>query len=394
MRKAKFSVIFNRKNKLNSDGKALVQIRAHLSVKEQVYFSTGIYLAPEMWTGEVHHNHPSAILFNKQIEDTLRDLKDFEFKLNMKGQELTKASLEVYRNTGVREVSFIEFYETRLKKERSIDPNTFRDQRQTLDKLKEYNPSLRFSEINQEFLDEFTHYLLKSLSKNTVTKHYKNLKKYLNLAIDYKEFSYEKYRDLKFRVKYKSLRRVYLDYEDIQKLLDEEFEFKRLEISRLTFLLLCFTGLRSSDILSLKKTDLKFTEHGINIDLHATQKTEDPVFLPMYELFNGIGEVIIKKLLSMSDDNWKFVIPKKLYNQKINNDLKVIQSGAKIGKYLTMHVARHTFCTLLAFESKDPYLVMKYASISKIETAMGYTHLSKELGDSALKQIQWSKKFN
>lgn len=48
MDKITYSLVYNRKKRLNRKGMALVQIEAYLN-KRKKYFSTGIYLKPEQW---------------------------------------------------------------------------------------------------------------------------------------------------------------------------------------------------------------------------------------------------------------------------------------------------------------------------------------------------------
>jgi len=46
--KAQYRFIYNRKNQLNKEGKALVQIEVYLNAKRK-FLSTGVYLAPNEW---------------------------------------------------------------------------------------------------------------------------------------------------------------------------------------------------------------------------------------------------------------------------------------------------------------------------------------------------------
>lgn len=50
MRKISYRLVFNRKNRLNAEGKALLQAEAYLN-RRKVYFSTHIYLKPEELPG-------------------------------------------------------------------------------------------------------------------------------------------------------------------------------------------------------------------------------------------------------------------------------------------------------------------------------------------------------
>ena len=48
MKKISYSLVFNRKKKLNKKGMALVQVEAYLN-RRKMYFSTRVYLKPEQW---------------------------------------------------------------------------------------------------------------------------------------------------------------------------------------------------------------------------------------------------------------------------------------------------------------------------------------------------------
>lgn len=48
MKKIKYRIVYNRKKRLDSQGKALVQVEAYLLGKK-AYFSTHIYIKPDQW---------------------------------------------------------------------------------------------------------------------------------------------------------------------------------------------------------------------------------------------------------------------------------------------------------------------------------------------------------
>ena len=76
MRKIYFQPIYNRKKKLNSQGKALLQIEAYLE-RRKIYFSTHIYLSPEQWDNrrKLIRKHPNAEALNYQIKEFLIQLE-------------------------------------------------------------------------------------------------------------------------------------------------------------------------------------------------------------------------------------------------------------------------------------------------------------------------------
>jgi len=48
-----YRFVFNRKNKLNKNGQALIQLETYLNGKRK-YFSTGIYITPDQWDKKKH----------------------------------------------------------------------------------------------------------------------------------------------------------------------------------------------------------------------------------------------------------------------------------------------------------------------------------------------------
>lgn len=49
LEKIRYRLVYNRQNKLNRQGTALVQIEAYLN-QRKVYFKTNVYLKPECWS--------------------------------------------------------------------------------------------------------------------------------------------------------------------------------------------------------------------------------------------------------------------------------------------------------------------------------------------------------
>ena len=65
MQKIRYRLVYNRKNQLNHQGTALVQVEAKLN-QRNIYLTTNIYLQPEHWDKNSSQviNHPQAIELN------------------------------------------------------------------------------------------------------------------------------------------------------------------------------------------------------------------------------------------------------------------------------------------------------------------------------------------
>lgn len=59
MEKVIYNLVFNRKKRLNAEGKALIQVEAYLN-RQKKYFSTKIYVKPTQWDSKrkAVRNHP------------------------------------------------------------------------------------------------------------------------------------------------------------------------------------------------------------------------------------------------------------------------------------------------------------------------------------------------
>lgn len=65
MERIRYRLVYNRRKRLNMQGKALIQVEASLN-KRKVYFTTRIYIRPEEWDKRTSTiiNHPHATELN------------------------------------------------------------------------------------------------------------------------------------------------------------------------------------------------------------------------------------------------------------------------------------------------------------------------------------------
>jgi integrase len=116
------------------------------------------------------------------------------------------------------------------------------------------------------------------------------------------------------------------------------------------------------------------------------QKVDRYIELPLYSLFGGKPERIFKYYMNFGKEK---IFPQHS-NQQINRLLKILAVNANIQHTrLTFHVARHTFGTLLAEKTQNPYLVMDLMGHNDIDTSMIYIHRSQERINHQLKNIKW-----
>ena len=416
---AKYSVIYNRKGKLNKQGKALIQIRVHFNQHTSKYISTDIYISPYQWHEKkktINDSHPAQYTLNKRIKMRIAELEEFENELVKYDTPFNKEILNKYINGQYKKeaLTFNAFFEEEMDKLVSYQPSTRETWLQTLNKLNKFNHKISFRNINYELVSSFDNHLAITGAKsiNARWKHHKNFKKFLNIAIannyfDLADYPYESNapggKIGKFKVPREEGEKIPLDFEEIQRLNEMKYpEHPHLQRTLDVYLFMCYTGLRISDATSLELFGyIHHTVEGYSLDLKRMKKLRRQVYLELYTLFDGKPDLIIRKYLKKTFGTDKpNVLTQKLDRSifgnidkdRFNRYLKLIAHDAKINKNLSAHTARHTFGTQMAvLTNGNINMVMDLMGISKYETAKVYIKLADRIVNKQLKKVNWNE---
>jgi len=396
MKAVKINIIYNRRNKLNSEKKAPLSIELYQGGSNPIrkVISAGIEVKEDEWndkTKTITTKCSNHLELNSMLKDKVKQLDNFVYDLYRAGDVLTEKRLDDFlNNEDKKNKSFIAFFE------KGIDPllkhGTKKEHTYTLNILKEFRKEILFSEINLALIKEFDlfmhNYKNVGLMQNTIAKHHQHVKRFLRQAYLNGLFDDIKNPYHHFTSKKERSNRIALTQDELKALENLEIgkDFPELQLTRDMFLFSCFTGLRFSDIDTLEKSHILKSNEGLTI-VKVMEKVSKPVTLPLSLLFDG------KPLLyytNYKDFDSIRVFP-KISNQHINRSLKTLAITAKIPMRLTFHIARHTFGTMLADISQNPYLIMDLMGHSKIETSMIYIHRSQELINKQLRVLNWDK---
>lgn len=378
-----FNVVYNRKKKLLSDGTALVQIEAYLSLKKK-YFSTGVYLTPDQWDNKHRkiRNHPNAIKLNKQIAEFVTKLQGIELDRRNSGKPFTLDILAEFLK-GKYTNSFTDFMRNEIAADRSTAPATRTGHLTTLKTLQEFRKNITFDELTFDLLTDIERFLLnKGLCVNTVNKYIRNIRKFVNLAINKDLFDLNKYPFRKFKSKTETTCREYLSPEELQALENIVLppEQKHLQKTLDMFLFSCYTGLRFSDISALSKDKIQIID-GKQWIITTMIKTTEPIRIPLYLLFNGKP---IEILSTYTQPDRKYIFD-DLTNQYVNRSLKELAKIAGITKTVTFHTARHTQATFLLYKGVNITTVQKLLGHKKLQTTQIY---SKVMDKTIINELQ------
>lgn len=378
-----YKPIFCRNNQLLANGTALVQIEAYLNYNKK-YFSTRIYLKPENWDKRHRQvkNHPNAIKLNRQINDFVNRLQAIELDRRNAGKHFTLEYLaDVVNNK--RTTSFYQFIENEINANTTSAQSTRKNQRNTLNHLRDFRKDVDFEHINYEFLADFEQFMqAKGLAINTINKNMRNIRKYVNLAINKELIDLNKYPFRKFQLKTESTNRTFLTPSEIQAIETLVLPPTKQHLQKPLdmFLFACYTGLRFSDIVTLTAKSLVNYESEAWLYVHQ-QKTSEAVKIPLYLLFDN-KPLKIWQTYQHTDRPYLF---DDYTNQYINRCIKEIAQLAGIKKVVTFHTARHTQATYLLYKGVSITTVQKLLGHKKLQTTQIYSKVMdltivKELG--------------
>jgi len=370
MDKIIYNLVFNRKGTLNERGVALVQVEAYLN-KRRKYFSTKIYVSPNQWDErkQLIKNHPNGEGLNRMLYEYVASIEKKELSLWQQGRTVTLDALKESLTSQTEDVSFLAF----LKREITNSPlkdSTKRNHLSTYLLLKKYKRNIFFSDLTFDFITSFDQYLrMADYHINTIAKHMKHLKRYINVAINKDLMGLHQYPFRKYKIKTTDNKHTHLSPEELRileelKLTDRD---KKLRQTLDAFLFCCYAGLRYSDFVNLTPANIVQINNETWL-VYRSIKTKTEVRLPLYLLFEGRG---IKVLDQYTGRLTSFFNIRD--NSNVNKELIRISQLAGISKRISFHCARHTNATLLIYDGVNITTVQKLLGHKSIKTTQVYT---------------------
>jgi len=344
--------VFNRKNKLNSKGKALLQSEIRIG-KDRKFYSTGIYLTPEQWDGKII-KHKDAYHLNRKLAKLRHELSELDIR--------NFGDVDSYF-TGADPENFLEYYSAYIEKHPGAY-STYKQYNSTLSHLYRFSEIKYFTDLTPENIQKFTDYLYSvGLSHQTVYNVHKRVKTAIRRAYVAGKIDKNPYDMIKLKTP-KSGEIRYLSESELKKVEDWQPDSKKLELVKDVFLFACYTGLSYSDLKAFS------IEDGYIID--KRKKT-------------GEGYIIYltpkaKRILDKYDH-----LP-LLSNQVTNRYLAEISYKAGVKKF-TFHMARHTFAVDALNKGVPLEVVSRILGHSKISTTQVYAKVLKSTIAEHMKKL-------
>lgn len=159
-----------------------------------------------------------------------------------------------------------------------------------------------------------------------------------------------------------------LSKEEVSKLLNSTETRK----SRLILSLLYSSGLRVSELVHLKPSDINFSENTGWV--RRGKGAKDRMFI----LSNGLGNELQEYMKKRKDAKYLFSQEEPLTTRNIQKIVKHVRTRADIQKKITPHTLRHSFATHLLEAGTDIRMIQNLLGHSSLNTTQLYTHISSE----------------
>jgi integrase len=148
----------------------------------------------------------------------------------------------------------------------------------------------------------------------------------------------------------KEVIREILTEEELQTLISKDIQNPRIRQVRDIFVFSCFTGLAYIDAKRLKRSEIVIGMDGERWIYTRRKKTDTPTRIPLLPVVQDIMEIYKDHPQCLNQD-CLLPVPS---NAKLNAYLKEVADICGINKYLTFHIARHTFATTVTLNNGVP----------------------------------------
>lgn len=295
---------------------------------------------------------------------------------NVKAQRLTNLAWDKEANDGVIDNKRMlfdvidEYAELRLKRGTKSAKTSYGNLKKHISLL---NPNLRLWEVNLDFVTALAENMMnrrnantaEPLARATITGAISSLGSVLRYAVRkgmIQNNPVELYDTRK--IQGPVYRRVYLTADELKALVATECSN---ELYKNLFLFACFVGLRYSDLVTLRWSDVIEEQSQIRIE-KMMHKTQHMVYIPLGK--------IAKDYLPRRGEPDTLVFPDlPTGTSEIDAVIKEWAFNAGIEKKVTFYTSRHTFATLNLTQGADLYVVSQLLGHKEIRTTEGYAEI-------------------
>ena len=255
-----------------------------------------------------------------------------------------------------------------LKDERNYSDKTILNYKMDLENFYNYNNKKKTKKIDFDFLQEYIENLSqKKYSTKSIQRHISSLKSYFKFLYN-KNYINVNPAELLCLPKNEIKLPNYLTIIDLEKIYELDLSLR----DKLIVELLYSTGIRLSELVNIKISDINFYDKTIKV-LGKGNKER-------YVLFGSVCSKLLKEYIN--NENRVYLLlnknGNKLSERGVEYIIEKIFKSVNVHAKLTPHTLRHTFATHMLDNGCDLVTVQKLLGHSDLSTTSIYTHISNE----------------
>ena len=364
--KIRYKLVFNRAHRLNQRGEGLIEIEC-AQQKRRIYFSTHTYVFPQNFTKGAVIDSPNAESLNYALYMMIQDIERIELEYIKRNVEVNLPLLKEAVKAHISPAAKLADFGTQVVEQSERKKLTKLNYQTLLNNIERFRKGTIITDIDYQFIVTYDKWLRESgIMHNTRVCRLRLLRALLNEA---------KKRDIinvnpfdKYRIQQMVSKKGYLKKDQLRKLEQLPLKGKEDKI-RDAFLVGCYTGLRFSDIISLRQEHIK---DGWLVKKMV--KTGFVVEIPIAKLFQGKMLTLLEKY----DNNIEKLTKNLASNSEVNKTLRTILDTIDADAKITFHSSRHTFATLLGQEDVKLTTIQKLLGHQKLQTTEIYSEVDRQ----------------
>lgn len=355
--------VFNRAARLNLSGKGLIEIECRQAGR-RIYFSTNTYVESGQWEHGRVINHPLADGLNNSISMSLLDIQRIELEYLKRGVYLSLPALKHAVREKIKPTATLVEFGNEIINGSERKKATVSGYQTLFRNIEKFRAGVLVADIDYSFLVAYENWMRAlGIAHNTRVGRLCFLRTIMNEAVRHKIIDSSPFAE--YKIPPMTAREGFLTVAQLHRV--EKMDVKdKTAIIRDAFLFACYTGLRFSDLVTLR------SEHITKQWIHKKMvKTGFMVDVPLNDIFGGKAAAIIERYGTIEK-----LVTKIGCNSTANKRLREILQQVGITEHYTFHTARHTFATLLIQYGLAITTVQRLLGHQKIETTQIYGEIT------------------
>lgn len=401
-------LIIRNVNKKTSVGTVCVYLDFNYGTKrEQKFFKTPVKISQIDWakSGQVKKSHPNHKELNellasekKRVLDMINEMRRDDIDVNPQNiSTITERKREAKKD-------LIQLAEEYINSRTDLTERHKQKLESLVSRIKDFSKGKKvyYSSVNQKWIDSFTMYLQegnpdsddknlqKSQQPSTINKTFSFFKQILN-HLNREGIIDDRYKSFKYPKGFQS-KKVILTEEEIRKFIDYKPTSKKLQKVKDLSLIQLMTGLRYSDLINIRKTNIS----GNSLEI-MNKKTKKYTSIPLHKELNTLLQKYDYDLshLSLSNTNYNKYLKELMELAKVdtlvekfyfeNGDMKSVFKP----KYdlIGTHTFRRTFITQAILKGIPIHVIQSITGHSTLKQLSEYVNIVEEMKAVEIKKL-------